>query len=202
MTRQSRRSVLKGGALLAGTILIPAARSAEPVLARLGSYPFTLGVASGEPAPDGFVIWTRLAPHLLEPDGGMPPLPFEVDWQVAGDPGFAKVVRSGQALAVPEWGHSVHVDVTGLRPSRPYWYRFRAGGEISPAGRSRTTPPPGAAVDRLRACFASCQKYEAGYYAAYRHMVADDPDLVLFLGDYIYEGVPGSRDNVRLHLNP
>ncbi|MEG3124086.1 alkaline phosphatase D family protein [Sphingomonas sp. GB1N7] len=148
---------------------------------------FTLGIASGDPSPDGFVLWTRLAPLPLDADGGMPPVTVPVRWEVAEDEGFARIVRSGVVRAEARWGHSVHVDVAGLRPARRYFYRFIAGGEASPVGRTITAPAVGAKVDRLRVCFGSCQKYEVGRYGAYAHIVADDPDLVLFLGDYIYE---------------
>lgn len=162
--------------------------------------PFTLGVASGEPAPTSVVLWTRLAPSPLEPGGGMPPVGVPVRWEISEDERFARA-RGGTVMAVPGWGHSVHVEVQGLKPGRHYFYRFIAGDVTSPVGRTRTAPAAGAAVDRLRVAFASCQQYEAGYYSAYRHMLADDPDLILFLGDYIYEMNPSNR-GVRQHLNP
>lgn len=196
--RKTRRDILKAGAIAAPALLTFSARAG--VL--LGSdTPFTLGVASGEPSPDGMVLWTRLAPHPLEAGGGMPPRRVPVRWQVAEDEGFARVVRSGTAAADPVAGHSVHVEVSGLRPARSYFYRFVADGVASPVGRTRTAPAPGAIVDHLRFCFGSCQKYEAGHYAAWRHVVADDPELILFLGDYIYENAPGNG-GVRRHLNP
>ena len=105
-----------------------------------GGYPFTLGVASGDPAPDGVVLWTRLAPDPLEYQTGMPDAAVEVDWEVATDEAMTRVVRSGTALAPPELAHSVHVEVAGLEPGREYCYRFRAGGERSPSaapGRAR-----------------------------------------------------------------
>ena len=77
--------------------------------------PFTLGVCSGDPAPDGVVLWTRLAIDPLN-GGGMPRQPIEVQWQVATDDRLSRVVRSGKAMASPDWGHSVHVEVTGLQP--------------------------------------------------------------------------------------
>ncbi|WP_260599271.1 alkaline phosphatase D family protein [Sphingomonas endolithica] len=163
--------------------------------------PFTLGIASGEPAADGFVLWTRLAPDPLTPGGGMPPHAVPVRWEVSEDEKFAKV-RSGTVLAEPHWGHSVHVVVAGLRPNRPYWYRFLVGGEISPVGRTRTAPAAGTMVDRLRIVFASCQDYEVGYYAGHRHIVADAPDLVVFLGDYIYEGNASEPSLLRRHPTP
>jgi alkaline phosphatase D len=165
-----------------------------------GRDPFALGIASGDPRHDGVVLWTRLAPSPLDPDGGMGPAAVPVRWEISSDERFS-ASRNGTVIADPAWGHSVHVEVAGLAPARTYYYRFIAGGVVSPIGRTRTAPAPGAKVDRLRLAFASCQHYEAGHYAAYRHMVEDDPELVVFLGDYIYEGDPGTR-GVRRHLNP
>ena len=194
----SRRAIL-GGVALAGSagLLTAAARSAGLPARPL----FTLGVASGEPVPDGMVLWTRLAPEPLLGDGGMPASVVPVRWEVAEEPGFSRLAAAGLALAEPRWGHSVHVEASGLKPDRPYWYRFIANGEASPVGRTRTAPLPGAPVERLRFCFGSCQKYEAGHYAAHRAIAAEAPDLILFLGDYIYEGDPAPGD-VRMHLNP
>jgi len=193
----TRRMVI-GGSVAAAALSAIGARGAIPLPAGL----FSLGVASGDPEPDGVILWTRLAPDPMAPDGGMPPEAIAVRWEVAEDERFARIVRSGTARAEPRWGHSVHVDAAGLRPGRSYFYRFIAAGESSPVGRTRTAPAIGAAVDRLRLCFSSCQKYEAGLYAAYRHMVAEDPDLIVFLGDYIYEGAPNPKNAVRLHRNP
>ncbi|KQM19615.1 alkaline phosphatase D family protein [Novosphingobium sp. Leaf2] len=193
----SRRAFIAGGTASAALMSI-GARGSTPLPPGL----FSLGVASGDPEPASVILWTRLAPQPLAPDGGLPGVAVPVRWEVSDDEGFARIARDGTALADPRWGHSVHVDVQGLRPDRSYFYRFIAGGEVSMAGRTRTTPAAGAPVDRLRLCFASCQKYEAGFYAAWRHMVAEDPHLILFLGDYIYEGAPGSKDAVRLHRNP
>jgi alkaline phosphatase D len=164
-----------------------------------GGYPFTLGVASGDPAPDGFVLWTRLAPDPMDHTGGLPSKDFAVDWQVATDEAMTNVVRSGTALAPDALAHSVHVEVAGLDPRHEYFYRFRAGGELSPVGRTMTTPPPGAPLDELRFAFASCQKWDDGYYSAYRRMAEEDLDLVIHLGDYIYEygiGATGGFRNV------
>jgi alkaline phosphatase D len=111
------------------------------------------------------------------------------------------VVQRGTAAATPEWAHAVHVEVDGLEPGRWYWYRFRAGGEISAIARARTTPAAGAAIERLRFAYASCQQYEHGYYGAYHRMLADDLDLVVHLGDYVYESSWG-RDHVRTHGAP
>ena len=164
------------------------------------AYPFQLGVASGDPAPDGVVLWTRLAPLPLE-GGGMPAEPVEVSWQISEDESMGRVVQKGAVIASPDWGHSVHVEVSGLRPGRWYWYQFKAGGEVSPKGRTRTAPAEDSAPDRLRFAVASCQHYEAGHYTAYEHMAREDLDLVIHLGDYIYEG--GSRDGqCRAHNSP
>ena len=96
--------------------------------------PFKLGVASGEPTQDGFVLWTRLAPSPFDEMSGMPLEPVAVEWQVTSDEGMSKVVAKGSAIADPTMGHSVHVGVSGLEPHRHYWYRFRAGGEIAQKG--------------------------------------------------------------------
>lgn len=193
--RPSRRRFLAGAAAF-----VPALYLSGCATRMGGGQPFSLGVASGEPRPDGVTIWTRLAPDPLH-DGGMPPDAVEVGWTVAEDAQFARVVRRGTVRAIAADAHSVHVDVDGLNPGRYYWYRFIAGGEASPAGRTRTAPEPGAAIDRVRFAFASCQQYEQGYYAAHRHMAAEELDLVVFLGDYIYETSWG-RDLVRSHGAP
>mgnify|MGYP002622613036 CR=1 FL=1 len=167
--------------------------------------PFTLGVASGDPAPDGFVIWTRLAPRPLAEDGlgGMPYRPVPVHWEVAEDDRFRHVVRRGTHLARPEWGHSVHVELHGLRPGRDYWYRFKAGGHLSPPGRTRTAPHPAAYGPPLVMAFASCANYEHGLFTAYRHIAEDEPDLVLHLGDYLYENAGTAECRaVRRHEGP
>ena len=165
---------------------------ADPFLARAsvpsGPDPFTLGVASGDPLPDAVVLWTRLAPEPLDPSGGMAAKKFPVRWEVAEDEAFRKVVRKGQGFAQPEFAHTVHADATGLRPGREYFYRFHAGPHTSPTGRTKTAPPAGAALAAFAFAFVSCQNYPNGYYTAYRHVVAEDIELVVHLGDYIYEG--------------
>ncbi len=150
---------------------------------------FSLGVASGDPLPDGVVLWTRLAPDPLAPDGhgGMPEPPVAVRWEVAHDESFRHVVRHGTEQADARSGHAVHAEVSGLAPDRGYYYRFIADGEASPVGRTRTAPAPGARPDRLRFAFASCASWAGGRYAAYRTMAEEDLDLVVHLGDYVYE---------------
>ncbi len=164
------------------------------------SYPFTLGVASGDPAEDGVVLWTRLAPHPLN-GGGMPARPVEVTWEVANDEAFSEVVQRGSSLAMPQLGHSVHAEVRGLTPQRWYFYRFHAGGETSPVGRTKTAPAANDLPDRLRFAFTSCQHYETGYFNGYPHMQQEDLDLVIHLGDYIYE-YAAHEGRTRKHLGP
>ncbi len=185
----NRRKLLLGASAMAifAGLGAPGRLLANP---RFTSNPFTLGVASGDPWPDGFVLWTRLAPEPLAEHAGMPMLSVPVRWEVADDPQFRRIVQSGQALARPELGHSVHVEVAGLQPQRPYWYRFHVGSEATSAvGRVRTAPLAGARVDRLRIGVAGCQHYEAGYYTAYAHL-SQEPELdaIFHYGDYIYEG--------------
>jgi alkaline phosphatase D len=197
----SRRTLLASGARLASVALsAPFIASCAGVGSSFAQDPFTLGVASGDPLPDGVVLWTRLAPEPLA-GGGMPAEPVPVVWEIAADEGFRRIIQRGIAIAVPEWAHAVHVDVRGLAPGHWYWYRFHANGVTSPIGRTRTAPMADAAVDRLRFAFASCQHYEQGYYGAYRHMAREDIDLVFHLGDYIYEESSG-RGQVRQHEGP
>ena len=165
---------------------------------RFSENPFTFGVASGDPEPDGVVIWTRLAPKPLD-RGGMPNEPVSVHWEVATDEAFGDVVRKGSALAMPQLGHSVHVEVEGLKPHRWYFYRFHAGKETSPVGRTRTAPALDAMPDRLQFAFTSCQHYESGYFNGYPHMQKEDLDLVVHLGDYIYE-YKGIDNRTRKHI--
>ena len=197
----SRRGLLIS--LAAGaTSLAPAQRArANPLFT---DFPFQLGVAAGDPVADGFVIWTRLAPRPLESGGGVPPVPVPVIWEVAADPGFTQVVRRGEALARPELGHSVHVEVTGLEPERDYTYRFLAGGEASPPGRAKTTPARSASPSRARFGVVGCQSYEQGLYTAHRKIAEESLDFIYCYGDYIYEGrgaaAPPRPGSPRAHL--
>jgi len=165
--------------------------------------PFTLGVAAGEPMPDGFVIWTRLAPSPKSPDGGMPARDVEVRWEVAEDPRFRRIAREGTAAARTVFAHSVHVEVDGLRPQRPYWYRFSVSGQWqSTVGVARTTPAPGANVTQVRVASVGCQNFEQGYFTAFRHLSLEpDLDAVFHYGDYIYEFGPRGTHPQRRHWN-
>jgi len=205
MSHLSRRDVLRALAACAvAPWASPFAIAATPDASqapRFEADPFSLGVASGYPAANGIVLWTRLAPAPDAPGGGMGPATVAVRWEIAGDGNFSRIVASGTQYASAEWAHSIHVEVGGLLPARQYWYRFTCGDASSPAGRFRTAPGASARPGRLRLALASCQQYEQGYYAAHRHLAADDPDLVLFVGDYIYESSWG-REHVRKHRSP
>jgi alkaline phosphatase D len=161
--------------------------------------PFPLGVASGDPLPDSVVLWTRLAPRPLQADGGMPQLAVPVRWEVAADARFTQIVRQGVVVAEPAVAHSVHVLAEGLAPGRTYHYRFEAGGQRSPVGRTRTAPDLVEPVRQLRMALASCQHYEHGYFTAHREIAASDVDLVLFVGDYIYTTQAPNHLKVRSH---
>lgn len=195
----SRRLFLAYGAALSA-IPIVGARTIGRTLrnARFPADPFTLGVASGEPSPTGFVIWTRLAPNPLE-GGGMSADAVLVRWEVAEDDGFKNIVKSGVALATPQLAHSVHVEVDGLAADRWYFYRFHAADATSPVGRSRTMPPTDKLAERLKFAFVSCQHYEQGLYTGFEHMAREQLDLVVHLGDYIYEG-PTNPKALRQHV--
>ncbi|MEZ5371479.1 MAG: alkaline phosphatase D family protein [Microthrixaceae bacterium] len=148
---------------------------------------FTIGVASGDPLPGSVMLWTRLVADPLDPTGGLPDEPVPVAWELATDEGFDAVIAAGSEIAEPRWGHSVHAEAAGLEPDTWYWYRFSVGDIRSPAARTRTMPSDDATPEELRLAFASCQEFNSGTYAAYGAMAEDDLDLVVFLGDYIYE---------------
>ena len=195
-----RRFLGYGGAgtavLLGSGALDPTAALAAP---RLKDDPFTLGVASGDPRADGVVLWTRLAPEPFAADGrgGMRRSLVRVHVEVAADERFRRLVHRSSAVATPALGHSVHPEITGLEPDRPYWYRFRVGSHVSPVGRTRTAPAPRSFPRHLRFAFASCQAWQDGYYNAYDHLAEEDLDLVVHLGDYLYEsGVKNNRRGV------
>lgn len=175
-----RRAFLLDAARLAALVAAPASAAA------LDAYPFSLGVASGSPLPTSVILWTRILSNPLDA-ASVKPVALPVRWEVASDEAFRHIVASGSAIAAPELAHSVHVDVRGLAPGRWYWYRFMLGGAVSPVGRTRTAPAPGAMPGTLRLAVASCQHWQFGSYAAHRHIAASSPDLVAFLGDYIYE---------------
>lgn len=185
---EQRRNLLKFVAASAATLWLPHSAWSQP---KFNSDPFTLGVASGSPTHDSVVLWTRLVSTIV-----LGKEAIAVQWQVAHDDKFARIAQSGQTQATPELAHSVHVEVSGLEADRWYFYRFIAGDAVSTVGRTRTFPARDAKVNRLRLAYASCQRWEHGYYSAYRHMLGENLDAVMFLGDYIYE-YPGAVNAVR-----
>ena len=164
---------------------------------RFTGNPFPLGVASGSPTHDSVVLWTRLLQTGLLEGSTLGSEPIAVRWEIAHDAQFTRIARSGQTQALPELAHSVHVEPNGLQPDRWYFYRFRAGEAVSATGRTRTFPAPDAEAARMRLAYASCQRWDHGYFSAYRHMAAENLDAVLFLGDYIYE-YPNATHAVRV----
>lgn len=176
-----RRGFLLDAARLAALASASSAYAAAPE-----AYPFSLGIASGSPLPDSVILWTRILANPLDAHS-VKPIALPVRWEVAADEGFRTIVASGSAVAAPELAHSVHVDVRGLAPGRWYWYRFMLGSAVSPVGRTRTAPAAGTMPGTLRLAIASCQHWQFGSYAAHRHIAASSPDLIAFLGDYIYE---------------
>lgn len=203
MSRQpNRRHFLASG--LAAAAVWPMLGSVRA--AQFDTDPFALGVASGCPTPHGVVLWTRLifadaAPGPADAFSFAPAPqypPIDVAWEIAADEGFAHIVQSGIVTADETLAHSVHVQVEGLEPDRWYFYRFRAGDALSPVGRTRTAPAAGADNGRFSFAFAACQQYEQGWYSAYRDMAGRDLDLVVHLGDYIYEKSYGAQ-HVRSH---
>lgn len=191
-----RRRLLHLAAASATTLWLPRSAWSQP---RLLGNPFTLGVASGSPTHEGVVLWTRLALATLF-GSVLGNEPITVRWELAHDEGFQRIVQRGQAQALVELAHTVHVEVLGLEPDRWYHYRFMVGGAgndwVSPVGRTRTFPAPGAHAARLRLGYASCQRWEHGYFSAHRHLAQEQLDAVMFLGDYIYE-YPKADDAVR-----
>jgi alkaline phosphatase D len=190
----SRRIFVLSGAAAAGAVLVGSRAQAAP-------YPFQLGVTSGDPGPDSVVLWTRLAQSPLNADGqgGMANADVAVEWQVSTTDRFSSLVTSGSATARYADAHSVHVVAGGLAPDSEYYYRFRAQGHISAVGRTRTAPATSAMGRNFVMAFASCAHYESGYYTAYRRMAEDVPDLILHLGDYIYEDAT-TTGSIREHV--
>ncbi|CAM5409263.1 phosphodiesterase/alkaline phosphatase D [Streptomyces avidinii] len=183
-------------ALASGTARAAANAPAAPA--------FLHGVASGDPLPDGILLWTRVTPaEGAVPGSGLGPA-TAVDWEIAEDKAFSRIVARGSVTAIAASDHTVKADVRGLRPQTAYWYRFTAGGSVSPAGHTRTAPADGAGTAGIRFGVVSCANWESGYFSAYRHLAARaDLDAVLHLGDYIYEyrtgGFPEAEYVVRPH---
>lgn len=182
-----RRSFLVLGAAATGAVLVPAAPALAGRISRAEGDVFTLGVASGDPLPDSVILWTRLARKPLELDGGMGTASATVEWEIATDEAFTQNRLSGSYEATATYGHSVHVDVKGLAPDTWYYFRFKHGSQLSPTGRTRTTPELGSAMSRLVVGQTSCGNWQSGHYQLYADLADQQPDYWLALGDYIYE---------------
>ncbi|MET9765714.1 alkaline phosphatase D family protein [Streptomyces sp. NPDC006372] len=204
VARRRFLTVTAAAALLAFTTNRPArgaTAARELDAARISADPFTLGVASGDPLPDSVLIWTRLAPEPFAEDGGLGQERVVVDWEVAVDERFARVEQRGVATAHPEYAHSLHIDVKGLKPDSRYYYRFRVGAWISPTGRTRTAPAAGSDPAGMRLAAVACQAYQDGYYTAHRHLAQEDVDVVFHLGDYLYEYAVDSAGGARRYTD-
>ena len=196
----SRRDVLSAAMGLAAGALLPASLyAAEPRKPRFTAYPFSLGVASGYPRSDCVTLWTRLAPEPLQSHGGMPAEVMHLDWEIAEDESFRTITQKGSVRASPELAHSARMTVRGLQPDHSYFYRFMCGDAVSRVGRTRTLPAADSDPDHFRLAFGSCQHFEQAWFSAHRHAVDDDIDLMVFLGDYIYESNWGD-ELVRRHV--
>ena len=187
MASVDRRTFLRVAGAGAGALVVASSLPAGAAAPGAPAY-FRHGVASGDPLPDRVVLWTRVTPTAASLPGSGAGPQVTVQWQVATDPGFRRVVARGVLSTGPAVDHTVKVDAAGLAPATTYWYRFVLDGVPSPTGRTRTAPARTAAVSRLRLGVVSCANYEGGFFSPYRHLAArDDLDAVLHLGDYLYE---------------
>ncbi|MCX5075890.1 alkaline phosphatase D family protein [Streptomyces sp. NBC_00513] len=201
-TNPRRRTVVLGAAAAAALAPI-ATLGLSPAHAAETAPAFPHGIASGDPLPDGVLLWTRVTPSPeAVPGSGLGPA-TAVGWEVAEDRNFARVVASGAVTATAASDHTVKVDVRGLRPHTPYWYRFTAGATVSAIGRTLTAPPVDAATPGIRFGVVSCANWESGYFSAYRHLAArTDLDAVLHLGDYVYEYASGAYPEAKYVVRP
>ncbi|THA83705.1 alkaline phosphatase D family protein [Streptomyces sp. A0592] len=198
-----RRTVVLAAAATA--TLAPLATLGAGTAHAAGAAPaFLHGVASGDPLPDGVLLWTRVTPTPEAVPGSGLGAAVQVGWEVASDRAFSRVVAGGTVTAGAATDHTVKVDVRGLQPQTPYWYRFTAGSAVSPVGRTLTTPGHDVTTPGVRFGVVSCANWESGWFSAYRHLAArTDLHAVLHLGDYIYEyasgGYPEAKYTVRRH---
>ncbi|MFF8912551.1 alkaline phosphatase D family protein [Streptomyces sp. NPDC015032] len=203
LSAPSRRTLVKAAAATA--VAAPVLGAATTARAADGPA-FLHGVASGDPLPDGILLWTRVTPAPDAVPGSGRGADTAVRWEVAEDQGFARVVARGSTVAKAASDHTVKADVRGLSPATAYWFRFSAGdgtGVLSPTGRTRTAPAAGAATPGVRFGVVSCANWEAGYFSPYRHLAQRaDLDAVLHLGDYIYEYASGSYPDAKYVVRP
>ncbi|MFG3615257.1 alkaline phosphatase D family protein [Nocardia sp. NPDC047654] len=198
-TRFARRTLLKGSAAAATATAVAGAGRAQAATPA-----FRHGVASGDPLPDGVILWTRVTVSDEATPGSGVGDPATVRWEIAADEQFLSIAASGTVTAAAESDHTVKIDVSGLAPNVEYFYRFSALGQTSPVGRTKTAPATADTPDRLRFGVVSCSNWEAGWFGAYRHLAGrTDLDAIVHLGDYIYEygrGKYGGRNGtVRAH---
>ena len=206
MTSINRRDLLRSAGIIAFAGAAATTGRTEPALAATAatSVPgFVHGVASGDPMPDSVLLWTRVTPTNGSLPGSEVGPGITVGLEMAEDSGFLRIVASGSAATGPDRDHTVKVIPGGLQPGTVYWYRFSFGGAISATGRTRTAPAAGAAVDRLRMGVVSCANWQAGYFSAYRYLAdRGDLDVVLHLGDYLYEYAPGEYQARNVVVRP
>jgi alkaline phosphatase D len=187
----TRRTVVKAAA--AGAVLAGPLATAVPALAATAAPAFLHGVASGDPLPDGVLLWTRVTPSPDATPGSGIGEDTSVEWVIATDRALTGVVARGTVTARAASDHTVKADVRGLRPATDYFFRFTAGGVHSPVARTRTAPAADASVTGLRFGVVSCANWESGYFSPYRHLASrGDLDAWLHLGDYIYEYASGA----------
>ncbi|WP_426705619.1 alkaline phosphatase D family protein [Corynebacterium auriscanis] len=207
----TRRRALQAGATLtaAGAVAVSAQTGAAAVAPARHAV-FQHGVASGDPLPNGVLLWTRVTSRPNDYAGRGRGVKTKLKWEVSPNRDFKTIATSGTVFATPATDMTVKPDATGLQPATSYYYRFIVvdgpyRGQISPIGRTRTAPAAGANISELRFALFSCANWEAGYFNAYRDMAKrTDLDFALHVGDYIYEykrgEYNGKRGAVRGHL--
>ncbi|MGX1850866.1 alkaline phosphatase D family protein [Streptomyces sp. NBC_01456] len=199
----SRRTAVTAVAATAALLPFAGAAAAHAQEAPDQGRFFQHGVASGDPLPDGILLWTRLTPTAAATPGSGRGPATEVSWEVASDKDFASVVARGNLTTSAAADHTVKADVRGLRPTTHYYYRFTAGGQHSPVGRTRTAPAEGTSAGNVRFGVVSCANWESGYFSPYRHLAArSDLDAVLHLGDYLYEYKSGEYPEFKYVVRP
>ena len=205
----TRRTLFKGGGAAAAALALGPlpAHAAAAVQAAAADGVFGFGVASGDPTANELLLWTRVTPTPAAIPGSGLGAPTTVTWELSADQGFRSVLRKGEVRSDAGSDHTIKVVVRDLAPYTRYFYRFTALGQTSAVGRTQTSPDEAGVLHALRLAFVSCSNYTGGYFTAYRGLAArDDLDLVLHLGDYVYEygnaedrygpaGLVGKRDH-------
>lgn len=138
---------------------------------------FEHGVASGDPLQDRVILWTRLTPSDSSAR-------LQVTWEIALDQQFKQIIKTDKVTTSASQDFTVKVDAIGLKPNQSYFYRFVFGDKISPVGQTKTLPT---STSKVSFAVCSCSNYPAGYFYVYREMAKQNVDVVIHLGDYIYE---------------